>query len=279
MRKAARRTLLLTRRHWNRAVDQFPHWPKATLYVKYNLDHRRAAAFPLDSMGIIAGNAAKALVQRTQAPDAIAGQTILAALNVVAQRHIDVLVPQGGDHPRYGVVRPISCYLLTIATTGERKSGCEGLALVPHREYERAQQKKYKEELDTWKASYARYEAQRKAISNDKDLSEDQFKADVAALGPAPEQPQDPTFLFDNPTWPGMIKKLRHNVRDVGLFSDEGGKYLGGFSMKDEQRLATTANMNAAWDAKPVQRILAGKEPFTLYGVRLAMHLMVQPSM
>src|SRR5262249_25115652 len=119
---------------------------------------------------------------------------------------------------------------------------------------------------------------QRKAISNVKDLSEDQFKARVAALGPAPEQPQDPTFLFDNPTWPGMIKKLRHNVRDVGLFSDEGGKYLGGFSMKDEQRLATTANMNAAWDAKPVQRILAREEPFTLHGVRLAMHLMVQPS-
>jgi hypothetical protein len=42
MRKAARRTLLLTRRNWNRAVDQFPHWPRATFYIKYNLDHRYA---------------------------------------------------------------------------------------------------------------------------------------------------------------------------------------------------------------------------------------------
>src|SRR5262249_43901748 len=89
-------------------------------------DAERATAFPLDSMGIVAGNAAKALVQRTQAPDAIAGQTILAALNVVAQRHIDVLIPQGGDNPHYGIVRPISCNLLTIATSGERKSALRG---------------------------------------------------------------------------------------------------------------------------------------------------------
>jgi integrase len=42
MRKAARRTFLLTRRTWNRAVDQFPHWPKAKFTVKYRLDHRYA---------------------------------------------------------------------------------------------------------------------------------------------------------------------------------------------------------------------------------------------
>jgi integrase len=42
MRKAARRTFLLTRRTWNRAVDQFPQWPKAKFTVKYRLDHRYA---------------------------------------------------------------------------------------------------------------------------------------------------------------------------------------------------------------------------------------------
>jgi hypothetical protein len=96
-------------------------------------------------------------------------------------------------------------------------------------------------------------------------------------LGPEPEQPADPTFIFDNPTWPGLIKKLRHNVRDVGLFSDDAGKVLGGYSMGTEQRQATAANMNSAWDGKPMQRILAGEEAFILHNVRLSMHLMAQP--
>ena len=33
MRRAARRTLLLTRRNWNRAADQFAHWPKVKFTV------------------------------------------------------------------------------------------------------------------------------------------------------------------------------------------------------------------------------------------------------
>jgi integrase len=42
MRKAARRTFLLTKRVWNRAVDEFPQWPRAKFTVRYNLDHRYA---------------------------------------------------------------------------------------------------------------------------------------------------------------------------------------------------------------------------------------------
>src|SRR5262249_13677471 len=41
---------------------------------------------------------------------------------------------------------------------------------------------------------------------------------------------------------------------------------------------ATAANMNSAWDGKPMQRILAGEEAFTLDNVRLSMHLMAQPT-
>jgi hypothetical protein len=96
-------------------------------------------------------------------------------------------------------------------------------------------------------------------------------------LGPEPAQPPDPTFLFDNPTWPRLVKKLRHNVRDVGLFSDDAGKVLGGYSMAADQRQATAANMNSAWDGKPMQRILAGEEAFIVDNVRVAMHLMAQP--
>src|SRR5262249_16152443 len=78
------------------------------------------------------------------------------------------------------------------------------------------------------------------------------------------------------PTWQGLVKKLRFNVREVGLFSDDAGKVLGGFSMSEEQRQATAANLNSAWDGKPVQRIIASEESFILTGVRLSLHLMAQ---
>jgi hypothetical protein len=64
----------------------------------------------------------------------------------------------------------------------------------------------------------------------------------------------------------------------VGLFSDDAGKVIGGYSMGAEQRQATAANMNSAWDGKPIQRILASEEAFILRNVRLSMHLMAQPS-
>jgi hypothetical protein len=228
-------------------------------------------------LGTALGDAAKALVQRTQAPDAIAGQTILAAVNLVAQRHIDVLVPQGGDTPNVGSVQPVSCYFLTIATTGERKSSCEKIGLRVHREHEREAQQKHKEELAAFKNKFAAYEAKKKAAqSGSVKKTVQDIERELQQLGPEPERPADPTFIFDNPTWQGLVKKLRNNVREVGLFSDDAGKVLGGFSMSEEQRQATAANMNSAWDGKPVQRIIASEEPFILHGVRLSMHLMAQ---
>ena len=239
----------------------------------------RATPFPVDELPTVFRDAIKALVQRTQAPEAIAGQTILAGLNVAAQRHVDVLVPQGGDSPYIGSAQPVSAFFLTVATTGERKSSCEKIALKVHRTYERELERKYKEELDDFKRRKTVWEAKKRRIVNPgkRSSSPDNLEQRLKELGPEPEQPPDPMFLFDNPTWPGLVKKLRHNVRDVGLFSDDAGKVLGGFSMSQEQRQATAANMNSAWDGKPMQRILASEDAFTLHGVRLSMHLMAQP--
>ena len=236
----------------------------------------RAAAFPLDALGTVIGDAAKALVQLTQAPEAVAGQTILAALNVVAQRHIDVLVPQGGDNPHVGSTQPVSCFFLTVARTGERKSSCEKIALKEHRDYERNAWRIYEVELEKFAREKAVWDAKKKRILSDRKKGVDPDEQ-LKQLGPEPKQPPDPTFIFDNPTWPGLVKKLRYNARDVGLISDDAGKVLGGHSMGRDHRQATAANMNSAWDGKPMQRILAGEEAFILNNVRLSMHLMAQP--
>jgi hypothetical protein len=119
------------------------------------------------------------------------------------------------------------------------------------------------------------WKAAEKRILNSKE--ENGTAEKLSALGPEPKPPPDPTFLFENPTWHGLVKRLRTNVLDVGIFADDAGKVVGGYSMSEEQRTATAANMNSAWDGRPMQRVLASEESFIITGARLAMHLMVQP--
>lgn len=63
----------------------------------------------------------------------------------------------------------------------------------------------------------------------------------------------------------------------LGIFSDEGGQFLGGFAMNGDNRQKTLAALNDLWQGNPIRRTRAGEGSFTLYGRRLAMHLMVQP--
>ncbi|SHN59853.1 DUF3987 domain-containing protein, partial [Oceanicella actignis] len=63
----------------------------------------------------------------------------------------------------------------------------------------------------------------------------------------------------------------------LGLFSDEGGQFLGGHAMSADHRQKTLAALNALWQGEPIRRTRASDDHATLYGRRLAIHLMVQP--
>jgi hypothetical protein len=63
----------------------------------------------------------------------------------------------------------------------------------------------------------------------------------------------------------------------LGIFADEGGQFIGGHGMNSDNRLKTLAALNDLWQGNPIRRTRAGDGAFTLYGRRLAIHLMVQP--
>ena len=63
----------------------------------------------------------------------------------------------------------------------------------------------------------------------------------------------------------------------MGLFSDEGGSFIGGHAMSDENRLRTVAGLSSLWDGGVIKRIRAGDGSAVLPGRRLALHLMAQP--
>ena len=69
-----------------------------------------------------------AIAKKTQAPFAIAMQSVLAAASVASQAFADVQTLHGSV--------PLSLFIITAANSGERKSSCDKIACGPIREIE-----------------------------------------------------------------------------------------------------------------------------------------------
>ena len=102
-------------------------------------------------------------------------------------------------------------------------------------------------------------------------------QADLAALGDEPAAPPSPDRTVTEPTYEGLTRKFAEGMPSLGIFSDEGGQFLGGFAMSSDNRQKTLAALNDLWQGNPIRRTRQGEGSFTLYGRRLAVHLMVQP--
>lgn len=218
--------------------------------------------FPLDALGPVLSEAAQAIANTVQAPAHLAGQSVLAATALAVQAHANVQIDN-----RF---HPLSLFCLTIGESGERKSGCDKYALMPHREWERRQQKEareefaaYRNEMDTWKRD--RSQALNKGHRLD-------------GIGPEPEPPPQGVFICEEPTLEGLQKSFRLGLASQGLFSDEGGQFFGGHAMNPDNALKTMAGLSKFWDGGPIKRTRAGSgESWAGYDRRLALHLMVQP--
>lgn len=208
----------------------------------------------------------------SQAPVAIAAQTALSAASLAVQCHANVETLSGDA--------PISLFALTIARSGERKSTTEKLLMVGVRAYERqashdfeVESSKHKTSADLWRVERDLALGQLKKKSGDRTAIE----ADLEALGAEPEPPLKPYLTSTEPTLEGLHKLYAVGQPGLGVFSDEGGGFLGGHGMSKEHRLRTLAGLSDLWGGEPIRRVRAGDGASTIYGRRLAMHLLVQP--
>ena len=86
-----------------------------------------------------------------------------------------------------------------------------------------------------------------------------------------------PIVVTPDPTVEGLVKNMASLRPSLGLFSDEGGAFLGGVGMNPENRLKTIATLSSFWDGSPVSRLRAGDGASLFLGRRLSVHLMAQP--
>ena len=223
---------------------------------------------PHDALGPLQG-AVEAIHEKTQAPFEIAAQSVLAATCLAGQAHRNVET-LGGE-------RPISLFLITVAVSGERKSACDTLAMKAVTEFVRELSAEDRTERETFENETALFDMARADIIKKAKGDRDSARVDLAALGAQPQPPLSPWLLADEPTLEGLTKNLEHGRPSIGLFSDEGGQFLGGHAMNSDNRLKTVAGLSKFWDGAPINRTRAGDGAKTYYGRRLAVHLMVQP--
>ncbi len=103
------------------------------------------------------------------------------------------------------------------------------------------------------------------------------IKQALDALGPAPVAPLDPILTCAEPTFEGLCKLFVTGHPSLGIFATEGGQFIGGHGMSDDNKLRTATGLSSAWDGEPIRRVRAGDGASILPGRRLSVHLMVQP--
>ncbi len=99
----------------------------------------------------------------------------------------------------------------------------------------------------------------------------------LGAVGEAPVPPLEAVVSFPEPTIEGLHKYLAVGQPSMGLFSDEGGMFVGGVGMSKENVLKSAAGFSHLWDGAPVKRLRSLDGATVLFGRRVSLHLMLQP--
>ncbi|MEM6497143.1 MAG: YfjI family protein, partial [Pseudomonadota bacterium] len=209
----------------------------------------------------------------TLAPIEIPAQSTLAVCSLAVQGHVDVETLNGP--------RPVSLFALTIAQSGERKSSCDAPLMSELRAFEQEQAKIRMKDMTAFENVHALWKGDRDQALLDakKSRGENRLAARtrLEKLGAEPSPPPAPDRTVTEPTFEGLTRKYVEGMPSLGIFSDEGGQFLGGYAMTTENRQKTVAALNDLWQGNPIRRTRAGDGSHTLFGRRLAMHLMVQP--
>lgn len=228
--------------------------------------------FPVDALGPILGKAAKAIATQIGCPVECAANSILAVASLASQGCANAILPIGEGKPV-----PLSLYLLTVLDSGERKSSADSLALGPVRAFERELAEGEAEAKQAFASKLAAYTAQEKFLTTKSKGEQAKLEAALRELGPPPQPPLLPVLApSGDQTMEGLFRVYQQGRPSLAMLCDDAATFLGGHSLKQEQKAATVANLCRAWDGSKLERIRGGDGVIILYDRRLAAHLMVQ---
>ena len=131
----------------------------------------------------------------------------------------------------------MSIFLASVAGTGDRKTTSDNIALRAVKEREAHLAQIYAEGRTVYEANFAAWKSENSRIVNDKKLSRDEKQRQLIALGAEPRPILTPTLIAEEPTFEGLMKSFVNGQPSMGLFSNEGGQFVGGHGMQDDAKL------------------------------------------
>jgi Protein of unknown function (DUF3987) len=174
-------------------------------------------------------------------PLAIAGNSVLAAAALAAQAHANVQT--------LGWERPLSLYVLTIAASGDRKTSADEVALAPMHAYRRHLTQVYRDAL----REHERQVEENKA-ARQKARGASEGGATAPEVPDDPPLPRKPKLFCSELNAATLALSFAHGQYSQGMYSDEGGKFLGGYAMSDDALKSTIAALCDIWQGKPLDR-------------------------
>lgn len=226
------------------------------------------AKYPIDALGPVLAPAARAIAEIVQVPEALAAGCVLATSALAAQSH--------GNVQTLGGARPLSLYVLTIAGSGDRKTAADSVALAPIQDNVRRMALAYQTQMIEWERAVQARRLDRSRARKDAEKGSD-FAAALKEITDEPK-PRKAWLVCSEPTAEGLMRSLADGQYAQGIFTDEGGQFLGGHALSEEAELRTIAMLSKVWQGAPLDRVRAtDDEHIVLFGRRLAMHLLVQP--
>jgi Protein of unknown function (DUF3987)/Primase C terminal 2 (PriCT-2)/Bifunctional DNA primase/polymerase, N-terminal len=231
-----------------------------------------ADLFPVEALGNILGPAAVGIQDKVQAPMAICAQSVLAAATLAVQGFADIELPTDE-------VGPVSGFFISVAESGERKSTVDGIALEPIRKRQVALRAEHDERMPQYKNALIAWEKARDFAVKEARGDGGAINAALNGLGPEPVAPLLPMLTCSEPTYEGLIKLLAIGQPSIGIFSAEGGSFIGGHGMADEAIKRTATGLSNLWGGDPIDRVRSQDGASVLVGRRVSMHLMCQPDL
>jgi hypothetical protein len=224
-------------------------WPELLEFERVEYEPNSSQPYPTERLGRLLEDAVKAIVDRQQAPHALAAQSVLASCSTVVQGYFDVNCD--------GRIIPLSLWLALIGEPGERKTSSDDLAFSRLYLRMREAQQRYSIALESWKA----------ARSN----------KDEGDPGP---RPRNPCWLLRDATAEGLIKHLDRHWPALCLTNSDAAAWLNGYSMREGRDSATAATLSALWSGSfHAQARASMDEPSVLHNRRLSLSLMLQPEL
>jgi hypothetical protein len=188
---------------------------------------------------------ARELQHHVQAPDALVGMAVIAAMTFACQGKVDVRLPTGK-------VSPVTMFMLAIASSGERKSTIDRLVMAPFRDEDRRRTIENLQRIKEYQAEHVVWEARNRgltqAIAKTIRKREDASALNKELFAHAsvkPEVPRLKLLMHEDVTPAALMEALEGDGVSIAISTDEGQILFQGAAMDN------LGLLNRVWDGPP----------------------------